>query len=298
MPTLLFRNAHPGVAVVLVAVVALATVGLNTLLLQPIPVTLALATGVAAWFFNFILVYRSRYLKMNYLYGWLWFVAVFALSSGRQGIQWHTLGGSLAAATWMALAYEMSFDERSALTRRINLGFVTGLLLLWNVRFSYFIVVSLWAIGWGTNRSGRGFLQLLMGWLVPAAAIATYHWTLGGPSAFYAWIAPLQPRLEVFVPSPGEAVLLFWLLMAIPQTLRAAVSAKRSKRQGLYLSWSGILVAVVWRIAHPDASTSGLLAVFATPQLLNLQDYLPKYWMRVLLGPSLLAGGLLSVFAG
>jgi len=297
MPTLLFRNAHPGVAVVLVAVAALATVGLNTILNQSVPVTLALATGVAAWFFNFILVYRSRYLKMNYLYGWLWFVAVFALSSGRQGLQWHTLGGSLAAATWMALAYEMSFDERSALTRRINLGFVTGLLLLWNVRFSYFIVVSLWAIGWGTNRSGRGFLQLLIGWLVPAAAISTYHWTLGGPSAFYAWIAPLQPRLEVFVPSPGEAVLLFWLLMAIPQTLRAAVSAKRSKRQGLYLSWSGILVAVVWRIAHPDASTSGLLAVFATPQLLNLQDYLPKYWMRVLLGPSLLAGGLLSVFA-
>jgi hypothetical protein len=68
--------------VVLVAVAALATVGLNTLLLQPIPITLALATGVAAWFFNFILVYRSRYLKMNYLYGWLWFVAVFALSSG------------------------------------------------------------------------------------------------------------------------------------------------------------------------------------------------------------------------
>jgi hypothetical protein len=32
--------------------------------------------------------------------------------------------------------------------------------------------------------------------------------------------------------------------------------------------------------------------------LLNLQDYLPKYWMRVLLGPSLLVGGLLSVFLG
>ncbi|MFZ9155651.1 MAG: hypothetical protein ACO22D_04150 [Schleiferiaceae bacterium] len=296
MPTLLFRNAHPGVAVVLIAVATALAIGLNTLLLQPIPLTLALATGVAAWFFNFILVYRSRYLKMNYLYGWLWFVAVFALSSGRQGIQWHTLGGSLAAATWMALAYEMSQDERSALTRRINLGFVTGLLLLWNVRFSYFIIVSLWAIGWGTARSGRGFLQLLLGWLVPAVIIATYHWTIAGPAAFQAWIAPLRPQWAWFIPSPGEWVLFFWLLLAIPQTLRAAVSAKRTKRQGLYLSWSGILVAVIWRIAHPDASTSGLLAVFATPQLLNLQDYLPKYWMRVILGHSLLAGGLLSVF--
>ncbi len=296
MPTLLFRNAHPGVAVVLIAVATALAIGLNTLLLQPIPLTLALAAGVAAWFFNFILVYRSRYLKMNYLYGWLWFVAVFALSSGRQGIQWHTLGGSLAAAAWMALAYEMSQDERSALTRRINLGFVTGLLLLWNVRFSYFIIVSLWAIGWGTARSGRGFLQLLLGWLVPALTIATYHWTVAGPAAFQVWIAPLRPQWALFIPSPGEWVLFFWLLMAIPQTLRAAVSAKRTKRQGLYLSWSGILVAVTWRIAHPDASTSGLLAVFATPQLLNLQDYLPKYWMRVILGPSLLAGGLLSVF--
>ena len=52
----------------------------------------------------------------------------------------------------------------------------------------------------------------------------------------------------------------------------------------------------MWRIAHPDAATSGLLAVFAAPQLVNLQDYLPKYWMRILLGPSLLASGLVSVF--
>jgi len=298
MPNLLFRNAHPGVAVVLVLLAALLTVALNTLMLQPIHWVLAAATGIAAWFFNFILVYRSRYLKMNYLYGWLWFLAAFALSSGRQGFQWHTVGGALAAATWMALAYEMSSDERSALTRRINLGFATGLLLLWNVRFSYFIIVSLWAIGWGTSRSGRGFLQLLLGWMVPAAAIATYQWTVAGPQSFYAWIAPLAPRLAWFWPSPGEWVLLFWLLVAIPQTLRAAVSAKRTKRQGLYLSWSGILVAIVWRVAHPDASTSGMLAVFAAPQLLNLQDYLPKYWMRVLLGPSLLVGGLLSVFLG
>jgi len=298
MPKLLFRNAHPGVALVLVAVAALLSMVLNRLMQQPISIVLALSTGLGAWFLNYILVYRSRYLKMNYLFGWLWFAAAFALCSGRQGIQWHTVGGSIAAAAWMALAYEMSSDDRSALTRRINLGFVTGLLLLWNVRFSYFLIVSLWAIGWGTSRSGRGFLQLLMGWLVPAAAIATYRWTIGGPESFLAWIAPLQPKLEWFLPSIGEAVLAFWLLMAIPQTLRAAVSAKRSKRHGLYLSWSGILVAVVWRIAHPDAATSGVLAVFATPQLLNLQDYLPKYWMRVLVGPSLLAGGLLSVFWG
>jgi hypothetical protein len=102
MPNLLFRNAHPGVAVVLVLLAALLTVALNTLMLQPIPWVLAAATGIAAWFFNFILVYRSRYLKMNYLYGWLWFLAAFALSSGRQGFQWHTVGGALAAATWMA----------------------------------------------------------------------------------------------------------------------------------------------------------------------------------------------------
>lgn len=298
MPTLLFRNAHPGVAVVLVAAAALLTAALNTVLGEAVGPTLAISAGIGAWFINFVLVYRSRYLKQNYLFGWLWFVAAFALSSGRQGVQWHTLGGSLAAATWMALAYEMSFDERSALSRRINLGFVTGLLLLWNVRFTYFLLVSLWAIGWGTSRSGRGFLQLLLGWLVPAAAIATYRYTLGGVASFNAWIAPMQPQLNLSLPSPGEWVLLFWLLLAIPQTLRAAVSAKRSKRQGLYLSWSGILVAVVWRLAHPDAATSGLLAVFAAPQLLNLQDYLPKYWMRLLLWPSLVAGGLLGAFLG
>lgn len=184
MPKLLFRNAHPGVALVLVAVAALLSMVLNRLMQQPISIGLALSAGLGAWFLNYVLVYRSRYLKMNYLFGWLWFAAAFALCSGRQGIQWHTVGGSIAAAAWMALAYEMSSDDRSALTRRINLGFITGLLLLWNVRFSYFLIVSLWAIGWGTSRSGRGFLQLLMGWLVPAAAIATYRWTIGGPESF------------------------------------------------------------------------------------------------------------------
>ena len=295
MPTLLFRNAHPGVALVLVAAVALASYGINTLLGAPNSLLLALSTGVGAWFVNFILVYRSRYLKQNYLFGWLWFAAAAALSGGRQGIQWYTLGGSLAAAAWMALAYEMAFDQRSALARRINLGFITAVLLVWNVRFSYFLLVSLWAIGWGTARTGRGFLQLLMGWLVPATAIATYQWTVAGPDVFYAWIASLRPSWTQTWPSAGEWTLLFWLVVAIPQTLRAAVSAKRSKRQGLYLSWTGILVAIVWRIAHPDAATSGLLAVFAAPQLVNLQDYLPKYWMRILLGPSLLASGLVSV---
>ncbi|HAG34896.1 MAG TPA: hypothetical protein DCL12_06045, partial [Cryomorphaceae bacterium] len=142
MPTLLFRNAHPGVALVLVLVVAGISFGINTLLGAPHTLLLALATGVGAWFVNFILVYRSRYLKQNYLFGWLWFTAAVALSGSRQGIQWYTLGGSLAAAAWMALAYEMAFDQRSALARRINLGFVTGILLLWNVRFSYFLLVS------------------------------------------------------------------------------------------------------------------------------------------------------------
>jgi hypothetical protein len=296
MPTLLFRNAHPGVAFVLVLAVAGISFAINTVLGAPHSVLLALATGIGAWFVNFILVYRSRYLKQNYLFGWLWFTAAVALSGSRQGIQWYTLGGSLAAAAWMALAYEMAFDQRTALARRINLGFVTGILLLWNVRFSYFLLVSLWAIGWGTTRSGRGFLQLMMGWLVPASAIATYYWTVGGPEFFYEWLDALRPSWTQTLPSPGEWTVLFWLVVAIPQTVRAAVSAKRSKRQGLYLSWSGILVAIMWRIAHPDAATSGLLAVFAAPQLVNLQDYLPKYWMRILLGPSLLASGLVSVF--
>ncbi|MGB4561006.1 MAG: hypothetical protein WBI11_04315, partial [Schleiferiaceae bacterium] len=128
----IFRNPHPGIAVVLFVLAAGLTAMFNFLVLDAVAasswgfwITPGLV-GLAAWFINVVLVYRSRYLKTNYVLGWYWFVIL--LATHPRGIRLEHAWVSMLWAVWLAMAYELGDERKNGLVSRSNLGLYSALL--------------------------------------------------------------------------------------------------------------------------------------------------------------------------
>ena len=249
--------------------------------------------GLAAWLINVLLVFRSRYLKTNYLLGWFWFCLL--LATHPQGIGPTEVSTSVGFAIWLAMAYELNDDRKVGLVSRSNLGLYTALLGLLEPAWWTLILVSVLALRAGQLRQpGHHYIQILSGWLVGFGAVASWHAYGGTLSVFWAeFLGPWRQPFQWEWPHVGQWVVGFWLFLAVFETLRALSFAKKAKRRGLLIGWMGIVWAWILNPWLGDAAMPGaVLAVFAAPHMVNLQAYFKRPWITRMLDISLLAAAL------
>ena len=249
--------------------------------------------GLSAWLINVLLVFRSRYLKTNYLLGWFWFCLLLATHPA--GIGLTEVSTSVGFAIWLAMAYELNDDRKVGLVSRSNLGLYSAFLGVLQPAWWSLVVVAVIALRAGQLRQPtHHYLQIVAGWVIGFGLVATWHAYLGDLAAFwsdfiYAW----RQAFTWEWPHPGQWVVGFWLLLAVFETLRALSFAKKAKRRGLLIGWIGILWA--W-ILNPwlgdDAMSGAILAVFAAPHMVNLQAYFKRPWITRMLDVSMLAAAL------
>jgi hypothetical protein len=294
----IFRNSHPGIAVLLVFCTAIGTAIFNSLRqrgafdfgfefwIAP------LSIGIASWLINVILVYRSRYLSSNYLLGWSWWCLLIALTNSP--ITWREALLSLGASIWLAIAFEL-FDERKiGLRTRSNLGFFAAFLGILNPNLFSFVIPSLLAPSIEFKFSLRPILQIFIAWALPVSLFFVFG--LSSLDFLYSSMVKFFQNIFFDLPSIGEFIIFFWAIFAFFQTIRALMSAKKAKRRGLMLSWLGISYTILLSIfIHDYSSYVSLFAVFFGPHLVNLKDYILPKRLRYLLTPSLLMVALFEV---
>ena len=301
-PNHIFKNPHPGIVVVLFMGTAGGTALFNFWALGHWPFaslaswTTPALVGIAAWFINVVLVYRSRYLKTNYLLGWYWFCLMLALHP--QGITPDAVWASMGISVWLAMAYELSDERKDALFTRSNLGLFSAFLGVFSISWWSLLLPSLFALRTGTLRQPpRYFLQVAAGWFVGLASVFTFAAYTGNLATYVNEIAQVGSRPWSFQWLPvGYFALAFWMLFAVFETMRAMRSAKKAKRRGLIMSWIGIIWGVsliLWQGEHAQAGA--ILAVFAAPHIVNLQSYLTKAWMIRTLDASLVGAAILGL---
>ena len=250
--------------------------------------------GLAAWFVNVVLVYRSRYLKTNYVLGWYWFLLL--LATHPEGIKLHHAWVSMLFAIWLAMAYELGDERKNGLVSRSNLGLFSAFLGIFSVAWWSSIAPAWLALRSGNPRQpARTYLQIGAAWAIGFALMALV-WTTQGKT-LGTELAPLWSSPSAWhMPGAGSIVLLLWLALALGETLRAMTSAKKAKRRGLLLSWIGIFWAVgLYAWQGPETNASAILSVFAAPHMVNLQSYMKRAWMIRLLDISLLAAAFSAV---
>jgi len=250
--------------------------------------------GLAAWFINVVLVYRSRYLKTNYVLGWYWFLLL--LATHPEGIKLHHAWVSMLFAIWLAMAYELGDERKNGLVSRSNLGLFSAFLGIFSVAWWSSIAPAWLALRSGNPRQpARTYLQIGAAWAIGFALMALV-WTMQGKT-LGTELAPLWSSPSAWhMPGAGSIVLLLWLALALGETLRAMTSAKKAKRRGLLLSWIGIFWAVgLYAWQGPETNASAILSVFAAPHMVNLQSYMKRAWMIRLLDISLLAAAFSAV---
>jgi len=250
--------------------------------------------GLAAWFVNVVLVYRSRYLKTNYVLGWYWFLLL--LATHPEGIKLHHAWVSMLFAIWLAMAYELGDERKNGLVSRSNLGLFSAFLGIFSVAWWSSIAPAWLALRSGNPRQpARTYLQIGAAWAIGFALMALV-WTMQGKT-LGTELAPLWSSPSAWhMPGAGSIVLLLWLALALGETLRAMTSAKKAKRRGLLLSWIGIFWAVgLYAWQGPETNASAILSVFAAPHMVNLQSYMKRAWMIRLLDISLLAAAFSAV---
>ena len=250
--------------------------------------------GLAAWFVNVVLVYRSRYLKTNYVLGWYWFLLL--LATHPEGIKLHHAWVSMLFAIWLAMAYELGDERKNGLVSRSNLGLFSAFLGIFSVAWWSSIAPAWLALRSGNPRQpARTYLQIGAAWAIGFALMALV-WTMQGKT-LRTELAPLWSSPSAWhMPGAGSIVLLLWLALALGETLRAMTSAKKAKRRGLLLSWIGIFWAVgLYAWQGPETNASAILSVFAAPHMVNLQSYMKRAWMIRLLDISLLAAAFSAV---
>lgn len=250
--------------------------------------------GLAAWFVNVVLVYRSRYLKTNYVLGWYWFLLL--LATHPEGIKLHHAWVSMLFAIWLAMAYELGDERKNGLVSRSNLGLFSAFLGIFSVAWWSSIAPAWLALRSGNPRQpARTYLQIGAAWAIGFALMALV-WTMQGKT-LGTELAPLwSSPFAWHMPGAGSIVLLLWLALALGETLRAMTSAKKAKRRGLLLSWIGIFWAVgLYAWQGPETNASAILSVFAAPHMVNLQSYMKRAWMIRLLDISLLAAAFSAV---
>ncbi|MFM1884297.1 MAG: hypothetical protein RL168_481 [Bacteroidota bacterium] len=246
--------------------------------------------GLAAWLINVLLVFRSRYLKTNYLLGWFWFCLL--LATHPKGIGLAEVTTSIGFAIWLAMAYELNDDRKVGLVSRSNLGLYSALLGLLQPAWWSLMVVAVIALRAGQLRQPtHHYLQIVAGWLIGFGLVATWSAYSGTLPVF--WTAFLSAWKQPFRwewPHAGQLVVGFWLLLAVFETLRALSFAKKAKRRGLLIGWMGILWALILNPWLGDVAMPGaILAVFAAPHMVNLQAYFKRPWITRMLDISMLA---------
>ena len=289
----IFRNPHPGIAVVLFVLAAGLTAMFNFLVLDAVAasslgfwITPGLV-GLAAWFINVVLVYRSRYLKTNYVLGWYWFVIL--LATHPRGIRLEHAWVSMLWAVWLAMAYELGDERKNGLVSRSNLGLYSALLGVFSAGWWSSILPALWTLRAGNPRqSTRTYLQIAGAWAIGLALMGVF-WTMQGQTGKTELETLAISPVSWHLPGPGSMVLILWLILALGETVRALTSAKKAKRRGLLLSWIGVVWAfVLYAWQGPSVHASAILAVFAAPHMVNLHTYMKRAWMIRLLDISLL----------
>lgn len=299
----IFRNPHPGIAVVLFVLAAGLTAMFNFLVLDAAAASSWAfwiapgLVGLAAWFINVVLVYRSRYLKTNYVLGWYWFVIL--LATHPRGIRLDHAWVSMLWAVWLAMAYELGDERKNGLVSRSNLGLYSAFLGLFSAAWWSSVLPALWTLRAGNPRqSTRTYLQIAGAWVIGLALMGVV-WTMQGQT----WKTELETlamsAVSWHLPGPGSMVLILWLILALGETLRALTSAKKAKRRGLLLSWIGVIWAIVLYVWQgPSTQASAILAVFAAPHMVNLQTYMKRTWMIRLLDISLLLAAFSAAWWG
>ncbi len=289
----IFRNPHPGIAVVLFVLAAGLTGVFNFLVMDAAdaePRNYWLVPGLmglAAWFVNVILVYRSGYLKTNYVLGWYWLVLLWATHP--QGIQLQHVWTSILWAIWLALAYELGDERKNGLISRSNMGLYSAFIGVFSLAGWSSIFPAWLALRAGNPRqSTRTYLQIGAAWAIGLTLMALF-WAVQGQTLWNA-IQPLWSFHNAWhIPGTGFMIVFIWLILAFWETLRAMTSAKKAKRRGLLLSWIGIIWALcLYTWQGPETHASAILAVFAAPHMVNLQSYMKRVWMIRLLDISLL----------
>ena len=296
LPNHIFRNPHPGIAVVLFGTTAGLTAVYNYLLdgeghgrLMERGL-ISFLVGFSAWLINVVLVYRSKYLKPNYLLGWYWFCLL--LASNPQGIGYMEIVSSVVFAVWLAFAFDLHPEGIKGLASRSNFGLLTAVMgMMWPEWWSLLLVALLTIQVSLIRQPLRHILQILVGWLIGVLLLAIWHAYTDTLGDFWnQFIAAFPREIPWHWPSSGQWVIGFWLVLAGVETVRALSMAKKSKRRGLLIGWLGILWALLldpWQ--GPNAQAGAILAVFAAPHLVNLQTYFKRPWIIRILDISLLA---------
>ncbi|MDG1252212.1 MAG: hypothetical protein P8N56_00855 [Schleiferiaceae bacterium] len=298
----IFRNPHPGIAVVLFAGTAGLTAVFNFFFAaseinQVSRWLVPACTGLAAWFINVVLVYRSGYLSRNYVLGWYWFVLLMATHPN--GISLGSVGTSVIVSVWLAMAYELGDERKNGLIARTNLGLYSASLGLFSLAWWSAVFPALWALrNENPRQSAKIYGQIVAAW---AIGVTIFFLILGLTNqSIGSYFVPLNSFWGVNEwPSLGWWVIGIWLVLALGETFRAQTSAKKAKRRGLMLSWIGILWALsLYTWQGPESNAAAILVVFAAPHMVNLQSYMKKSWMIRLLDISLLAAAFSSSFWG
>ncbi len=294
----IFRNPHPGIAVVLFMGTAGLTAAFNFFFAAPELVDASFwyvpaCAGLAAWFINVVLVYRSRYLKTNYVLGWYWFVLL--LVTHPQGVNLVQIGASMGFAVWLAMAYELGDERKNGLFARSNLGLYSAFLGIFSLAWWSSVLPAMWALRSGNPRqSTKYYGQIIAAWIIGLTLVALV-WVLRDQSIAQALAPWAEVKGELAWPPLGWWILGLWLLIALGETLRAMTSAKKAKRRGLIVSWIGILWAMgLYAWQGQESHAAAILVVFAAPHMVNLQSYMKKQWMIRLLDISLLAAAFSS----
>lgn len=296
LPNHIFRNPHPGIAFVLFGSTAVLTVAYNYLIQGEVVIRnldlwiSGILVGFSAWFINIILVYRSKYLKPNYLLGWYWFCLL--LVANPKGVAPADIFASLGIAVWLAIAFDLKQEGAKGLMSRGNLGLATaGLGFIWPAWWSL-ILASVAAIQFSQVREPwRHSFQVFMSWSIGLLIVLFLPaFTSELPSFWRQFIHAWPITLKAKWPEIGQYVIGFWLIIAGLETIRALSKASKVKRRGLLLTGVGILWAIMLEHGMGIRSMSGsLVAVFAAPHLVNVQAYLTHPWLIRLLDASLLA---------
>ena len=294
----IFRNPHPGIAVLLVLITFIGTGILNFFRSSVIPEFNfdfwlgPICIGLASWLINVILVYRSRYLLSNYLLGWSWWCLLIALTN--EPLTWKQSLLSIGVAIWLAITFELSDERKTSLRTRSNLGFVSALLGFIHPSLFSLLAPSVLSLSIGLKTEIKAVIQVSLAWLLP---IVLYVFFL----IFSSEQLPMLNNnfnidISSRMPLIGEYIILMWGVFAIGQTLKALVNAKKPKRRGLLLSWVGIGYAIVLAFLFPGGDEYvALLAVFFGPHLVNLKDYIHPKKLRYWLTPSLIFAAIIQI---
>lgn len=294
----IFRNPHPGIAILLVFTTFVGTAGMNffrsSMLLEfnfdfwlgPICI------GLSSWLINVILVYRSRYLLSNYLLGWSWWCLLIAITN--DPLTWKESLLSVGSAIWLAITFELGDERKTPLRTRSNLGFVAALLGLIHPSLLSLWAPSVLSLSVGLKTDIKAALQVSLAWLLP---IALYVFVLIFSSKqLQMFNYDFTGNISFRWPLIGEYVILVWGIFALGQTLKALVNAKKPKRRGLLLSWVGIGYGIILAFLLPASNEyMPLLAVFFGPHLVNLKDYIHPKKLRYWLTPALLLAAIVQI---